>query len=119
MWVREEKYDTDSVQTNVVMDNDKTVTAVFEEIVVPGSDDPGEQTSHTAGLVGFHMRLAPEATFPTGIDDSGTATVDTPYSAKQRSKMESFFHITRSHTDNYLDDEREGDNANCTDNKFF
>ncbi len=53
---------------------------------------PGEQTSHTAGGVGFNMRLAPAATFPTGIegipDDErderweplpGTDTVEVPF----------------------------------------
>ena len=51
----------------------------------------GDQSTHTAGGVDFNMRLAPAATFPTGIegipDDErrpwepqpGTATVDTPF----------------------------------------
>lgn len=39
----------------------------------------GEQTSHSAAGVGFHMRLAPAATFPTGTFDSGEATVERPF----------------------------------------
>ena len=68
--------DTDSGQTNVVIDNNMTVTAVFEEIVGPES---GDQTSYTAGVVDFNMRLAPAATFPTGANDDGEGTVDTPF----------------------------------------
>ena len=39
----------------------------------------GDQSTHTAGGVDFHMRLAPAATFPTGTNDSGEAKVDTPF----------------------------------------
>ena len=39
----------------------------------------GSQITHTANCLDFHMRLAPAATFPTGLDNSGTATVDTPF----------------------------------------
>ena len=59
--------------TTVFMDGNKTVKAVFEESI------PVEQSSHTAGGVGFNMRLAPAATFPTGTSDSGEATVDTDF----------------------------------------
>ncbi len=39
----------------------------------------GSQVAHEAGGVVFNMRLAPAATFPTGLDDDGTAAVDTPF----------------------------------------
>lgn len=39
----------------------------------------GDQTQHMAFDIGFSMRLAPAATFPIGADDSGEASVDTPF----------------------------------------
>jgi len=51
-------------KTIVLIDDDKTVRAVF--------DDP---TLYHAGGIPFYMSLAPAATLPTGENDSGEATV--------------------------------------------
>jgi len=40
------------------------------------SGNPGEQTSHIVNGINFNMRFAPASAFPTGRDDSGSATVD-------------------------------------------
>lgn len=45
----------------------------------PRNTRAGEQTSHTAEGVEFHMRLAPAAMFPTEGDNRGTATVKKPF----------------------------------------
>jgi hypothetical protein len=37
---------------------------------------PGDPSHYTVGDITFTMRYAPAATFPTGVDDSGTATVE-------------------------------------------
>ncbi len=72
--------DPHAESTTVTMDDDHTVTTVFEEKTVgPGPGDPGEQARHSADGVAFNMRLAPAATFPTGMDDDGEATVDAPF----------------------------------------
>ena len=55
-------------EMTVLVDKNKTARAKFEPL-------PGAQTGHTAVGVGFNMRLAPAATFPTGTDDSGEATL--------------------------------------------
>ncbi len=39
----------------------------------------GDRAHHIANGIGIHMRLAPAATFPMGVNDSGTATVETPF----------------------------------------
>lgn len=67
-----ELVETDQEETTAVMDKSKTVKAIFEPLT-------GAQTNHSAAGVIFHMRLAPVATFPTGMDDSDTVTVDAPF----------------------------------------
>ena len=39
----------------------------------------GSRASHSAGTIRFYMRLAPALEFPTGLDDSRTSTVDSPF----------------------------------------
>lgn len=43
------------------------------------ADKAGQRLNYCVDGVEFYMRLAPSAVFPTGIDDSGTAEVDTPF----------------------------------------
>lgn len=45
----------------------------------PPAPSVGSRIEHRASGVDFFMRLAPAATFPIGIDDSGEAVVDTPF----------------------------------------
>ncbi len=63
----------------VVQDSQGLSSYFSEAVSVTSPSDPvegTEQMNHSASGVGFNMRLAPAATFPTGIDNSGTATVD-------------------------------------------
>ncbi len=57
--------------------NDENIDVVIEIIEAAPA---GNQTSHTVDGVAFNMRLARAATnFPTVTDDSGSATVVSPY----------------------------------------
>ncbi len=64
------------LETDVVMNGDKTVIAVFEATSDTPPGDPGEYDS-PQGL--FTMWLAPAATFPTKTTDNMTATVDSSF----------------------------------------
>ena len=66
----------------------RSVRTALQDDISSETDDYKEEftdgfdlhwTFHTVGGIYFHMRLAPAATFPTGRDDSGRATVDTAF----------------------------------------
>lgn len=68
--------ESDEAETSVVVDKDKTVVAVFEEIF---GWPVGFAISYYVDDAFFSMRLMHGATFPIGVDDSRTATVEKDY----------------------------------------
>lgn len=47
--------------------------------IAPANSEIGSRSSHDIGDLKLHMRLAPASAFPTGEEDDGEATVDTPF----------------------------------------
>lgn len=56
----------------LLMNRDKEVTAIFRE----KQTEAGDQISHSIEGITFNMRLAPSASFPIGVRNSGVATVE-------------------------------------------
>lgn len=68
--------DKSSAQTQVIVDRDKTVKAVFNDLE---SDPFWVWKRISAGGADFYIRKVPAATFPMGVHDEKTATVESPF----------------------------------------